>query len=417
MNRCDLVLFGADILVDTHHLWTPSFHLCSIQCVNSGYSGRFDGIDVLRGISIIAVVLLHVNLHMSFANASFESALPGQLARILFSNGANGVTVFFAISGFLITTMSIRRWGALSHVRIADFYRLRFARIVPLLIALLVILSVLDLSHVPGFIIKAHTSLPRALLAATTFHINWLESQRGYLPPNWDVLWSLSVEEVFYLFFPLICVLTRARASLVALLLAFVAVGPFARTVLTRNELWADYGYLSCMDAIALGCMAAMIAARVRFRPATLRALQIIGAALVLLIMTARPLVRAMHIYQFGLDVTCLALGTCLLQIAIAQRNRAGGLATASIRWVGRNSYEVYLTHGFVVVWGIQIFTAAEARAIWTPFLYVGLLGLAGLLGAVVARFYSEPLNRRLRASFGKKTTATPLQATAAAIR
>ncbi len=209
--------------------------------------------------------------------------------------------------------MAIRRWGALSQVRIADFYRLRFARIVPLLVLLLVILCVLDLAHVPGFVIKAHTSLPRALLAAATFHINWLESQRGYLPPNWDVLWSLSVEEVFYLFFPLICVLTRARAPLIALLMAFVAVGPFARTVLTRNELWADYGYLSCMDAIALGCLAAMIAASVRFRPATLRALQIIGAALVLLIMTARPLVRAMHIYQLGLDVTCLALGTCSL--------------------------------------------------------------------------------------------------------
>ncbi len=199
--------------------------------------------------------------------------------------------------------------------------------------------------------------------------------------------------------------------------MTFVAVGPFARTVLTRNELWADYGYLSCMDAIALGCLAAMIAARWRFRPATLRALQIIGAALVLLIMTARPLVRAMHIYQLGLDVTCLALGTCLLQIAIAQRNRTGSVATAPIRWFGRNSYEVYLTHGFVFVWGIQIFTAAAVRVIWTPIFYVGLLVLAGLLGAVVARFYSEPLNRRLRASFAKKEKATSLQATAAAIR
>ena len=251
--------------------------MCSIQSVNSGSSGRFDGIDLLRGISIIAVVVHHINIHMGASESVLAKALPRQLAATLFWNGANGVTVFFAISGFLITTMAIRRWGALSQVRIADFYRLRFARIVPLLIALLVILSVLDLAHVSGFIIKAHTSLPRALLAAATFHINWLESQRGYLPANWDVLWSLSVEEVFYLFFPLICILTRARAPLIALLMAFVAVGPFARTVLTHNELWADYGYLSCMDAIALGCLAAMIAASVRFRPATLRALQIIG--------------------------------------------------------------------------------------------------------------------------------------------
>ena len=385
--------------------------------MNSGSSGRFDGIDVLRGVSIIAVVVHHINIHMGASESVLAKALPRQLAATLFWNGANGVTVFFAISGFLITTMAIRRWGALSQVRIADFYRLRFARIVPLLVALLVILSVLDLSHVPGFIIRAHTSLPRALLAATTFHINWLESQRGYLPPNWDVLWSLSVEEVFYLFFPLICMLTRARAPLIALLLAFVAIGPFARTVLTRNELWADYGYLSCMDAIALGCLAAMIAASVRFRPATLRVLQIIGAALVLLIMTARPLVRAMHIYQLGLDVSCLALGTCLLQIAIAQRNRAGWLVTAPIRWFGRTSYEIYLTHAFVFLWGIQIFTAADVRVIWTPVFYVGLLVLSGLLGAVVARFYSEPLNRRLRAHFYRKTNAKTPEATAASAR
>ena len=198
--------------------------------------------------------------------------------------------------------------------------------------------------------------------------------------------------------------------------MAFVAVGPFARTVLTHNELWADYGYLSCMDAIALGCLAAMIAASVRFRPATLRALQVAGAALVLLIMTARPLVRAMHIYQVGLDVTCLALGTCLLQIAIAQRNRAGARATAPIRWFGRNSYEVYLTHMFIVTCGIQIFTAAAVRVIWTPIFYVGLLVLAGLLGAVVARFYSEPLNRRLRAFWTARATVEATRAEAASV-
>jgi peptidoglycan/LPS O-acetylase OafA/YrhL len=127
--------------------------------VNSGSSGRFDGIDVLRGISIIAVVVHHINIHMGASESVLAKALPRQLAATLFWNGANGVTVFFAISGFLITTMAIRRWGALSQVRITDFYRLRFARIVPLLVALLIILSVLDLSHVPGFIIRAHTSM------------------------------------------------------------------------------------------------------------------------------------------------------------------------------------------------------------------------------------------------------------------
>jgi peptidoglycan/LPS O-acetylase OafA/YrhL len=199
-------------------------------------------------------------------------------------------------------------------------------------------------------------------------------------------------------------------------LLAFVVIGPLARTVLTQNDMWMDKGYLSGMDAIALGCLAAMIAARVRLRPATLVALQVIGTAMVLIVMTARPLGWKLHLYPLGLDMTCLALGTCFLQIAVAQRSRTGGLVTAPVRWFGRNSYEVYLTHVFVVVWGIEIFTATGVRAIWTPFFYLGLLGLSGLLGAVVARFYSEPVNRRLRAFFGNKENATALQATAAVV-
>jgi peptidoglycan/LPS O-acetylase OafA/YrhL len=230
-------------------------------------SGRFDGIDVLRGLSIVAVVLHHINLRFLINKVSFKAALPDQLGRILFWNGANGVTVFFAISGFLITSTVIRRWGSPGAVRVVDFYRLRLARIMPVLLALLAVLSVLHLTHVQGFEIPPErASLGRALLAAMTFHINWLEAARGYLPANWDVLWSLSVEEVFYFFFPLICWLTRGRRALVVVLAIFVVLGPFARTVLTKNEYWAECGYLSCMDAIALGCLAAMLSSVFRAR-------------------------------------------------------------------------------------------------------------------------------------------------------
>lgn len=358
---------------------------------------RFDGIDILRGLSIVLVVIHHINIHLGGNHSYLAQLLPPQIAASLFWNGANGVTVFFAISGFLITTMTLRRWRELGQTHLRDFYRLRFARIVPLLMALLIVLSGLHLVGVTGFVIE-HASLRRALVAAITCHINWLESQRGYLPGNWDVLWSLSVEEVFYIFFPIVCRMTKGGVALVIVLLTSVAVGPFARTVLTHNELWADYGYLSCMDAIALGCLAAIMTARFRFSNRALWMMRISGAAMLLLIMTARPLVRALHLYHVGLDVTVLALGTCLLQIAIAERNRAGRKFTAPIRWFGRNSYEVYLTHMFVVTWGIQIFLAILKEPVWSPVWYLGMLIVAGLLGAVVAKFYSEPLNRGLRA-------------------
>jgi peptidoglycan/LPS O-acetylase OafA/YrhL len=359
---------------------------------------RFDGIDVLRGLSIIAVVLHHINMRMLLNDVPVQKLLPTQLDKILFWNGANGVAVFFAISGFLITTTALRRWNSLAELDIPSFYRLRFARIAPLLLALLLILSFLHLSGTEGFVIPTErASLPRALLAAVTFHINWLESARGYLPANWDVLWSLSVEEVFYLFFPLLCRWTKIRPILVAILLIFVATGPFARTILTKNELWADYGYLSCMDGIALGCLAAIVNSILRATRVTLWTFRLPGAAMMLLVMTVRPLANYLHLYQTGLDVTILALGTCLVMIAVAQEDRRGRWPTALLRWFGHHSYEVYLTHVFVVLWAVQVFVALRISAGWALVWYLPVLALTGLLGAIVARWYSEPMNKKLR--------------------
>jgi peptidoglycan/LPS O-acetylase OafA/YrhL len=359
---------------------------------------RLSGIDILRGLSIVAVVLHHENLRMMFSDLSFENWLPKQLGKILFWNGANGVTVFFAISGFLITTTALSRWNSLANISLPGFYRLRFARIAPLLLTLLAVLSSLHLTHVKGFVIDTEkTSLGRAVLAALTFHMNWLESMRGYLPGSWDVLWSLSVEEMFYLFFPVLCVFTRRLTVLIPILFAFVLTGPFARTILTRNELWKDYGYLSCMDCIALGCLSALLVRHWQPARATLRTLQIAGAALMLLVTAARPLAHWMRLYELGLDVTALALGTCLVMIAIAVQDKPARSASAPLRWFGRNSYEVYLTHMFIVMWATQSFVALALPVAAGPAWYMMVLILSGLLGAGVARWYSEPLNRWLR--------------------
>jgi peptidoglycan/LPS O-acetylase OafA/YrhL len=118
---------------------------------------------------------------------------------------------------------------------------------------------------------------------------------------------------------------------------------------------------------------------------------------MVMLVMLVRPLTAALRLYKTGLDVTVLALGTCLLLVAIAQRNNPGGRPTAAIRWFGRNSYEIYLTHMFVVLWSVQLFVATGTRLRWAPLWYLAMLGAAGLVGAIVATRYSEPMNRRLR--------------------
>ena len=137
-------------------------------------------------------------------------------------------------------------------MNVLDFYRLRFARIAPLMMLLLLIISVLHLTHVKGFVVGEKTGgLGRALFAALTFHVNLLEARRGYLPASWDVLWSLSVEEMFYLCFPLVCQAFRRTSVLVALLLVFVFLGPFARAeALNHNPVWREYSYLGAWTAL-----------------------------------------------------------------------------------------------------------------------------------------------------------------------
>ncbi len=134
---------------------------------------RFDTIDVLRGLSILAVVLLHTWLRFFMAGYDLRPFLPPMAAHLIFFNGGNGVTVFFAVSGFLITLTSVRRFGSLSAMKPAIFYRIRFARIAPLLLLLITVLSCLALALAQGFQFTGKRApLWRAILAALTFHLN-----------------------------------------------------------------------------------------------------------------------------------------------------------------------------------------------------------------------------------------------------
>jgi peptidoglycan/LPS O-acetylase OafA/YrhL len=369
---------------------------------------RFDGVDVLRGFSILSVVLLHTWIRMHFPGSPVNQVMRGWLAHLLLRNGDNGVTVFFAVSGFLITLTSLRRFGSLGQMRPMTFYRIRFARIAPLLLLLLAVLSVLHLTHVDGFRIPAKTTtLPHALFAALTFHLNWLEAVHGYLPANWDVLWSLSVEEMFYLFFPLICVvLLRLRLGMplfVALLLVFVAMGPFARTVWTTNPIWQEKTYLGGMDGIALGCLCALItdsllrhgdAWKLRWSKRLIMA-ETAGAAMLLWIAVWPPWHWMRYVGRSGVDGTVLALGACLVMVGSVVRGGRGGRWTAPIRWFGRHSYEVYLTHEFIVVWGTMLYVKLRRGplSLW----FLAILLLTAPLGWLVAKYFSEPMNRRLR--------------------
>jgi peptidoglycan/LPS O-acetylase OafA/YrhL len=386
--------------------------------VEQSATPRFETVDLLRGLSILAVVLLHCWVRFVICDVKMGTGLPRWLSHLLLRNGGNGVTVFFAISGFLITLTSVRRFGGLSKMKARRFYRVRFARIAPLLLLLLVVLSLLHWAslHSQAFEpwhVKKAVGLPRAMFSALTFHLNWLEAKTGYLPANWDVMWSLSVEEMFYFFFPLVCVafvgewspFRRIGWPLLFLFAgALLMLGPWARTVWITTDIGKEKSYLGGMNAIAMGCLAALICDRLSRVAAISRGWLVAAEAtgwVLIAWMATWPRWAWLHgasrsLARTDLDDTVLPLGVCLLMVSTVLRgSRGGGWLTAPVRWFGRHSYEVYLTHEFLVIVAVTAFLRWHGTrpGMWT----VAITLLTAPLGWAVARWFSEPMNRLLR--------------------
>jgi peptidoglycan/LPS O-acetylase OafA/YrhL len=368
---------------------------------------RVQSIDVLRGLAVILVVMHHIHLRFKFNHFDVTTLVPDAIGKVLFWSGYYSVIAFFVMSGFLITSLSLRRWGTLDKISLPAFYRLRVARIVPCLLLLIAVLGVLHLAGFTDYFVNPdRASLGRVVVAALTFHINWLEGMRGYLPGSWDVLWSLSVEEVFYLGFPLLCLLLRRERWVLLGVVALIIIGPINRTSLEGRDPWMDYAYLSCMDGIAFGCLAAWISARTQLSRSIVQAAMFAGVAAIVLIIVLRTVTFNLGLTTLGLNVTILELGVALVLYALANGvgNQALSRGTGLIQLAGRSSYEIYLTHMFVVLGLMHPFKAlfgeTPHRAAF-PIAYAIMLTVSIALGCAVSRWYSEPLNRKLRSHTG----------------
>jgi len=351
---------------------------------------------------VSSVVLLHLNIRVPFAGGSLGRNLPTALSKVLFWSGYYGVMVFFVISGFLITSMSESRWGAFHGVRLGTFYRIRFARIAPALALFVATQSLLQIAAIDGFSDpKPAASLSATIFSVLTFHMNWLEAKVGYLPGAWDVLWSLCVEELFYFGFPLLACLIRPRFLFYVVLVAFVAIAPWARISPSSNEIWQDHSYLSCMGEIAIGCLAALWVRRHPPGKVTAGVLLGVGAALMALVLFFRRTVHSLGLSDVGLNVTVLSLGTAAVLAAVTAvpawtRVTTHGLFSP-LRWLGRNSYEVYLSHLFVILPGVLLWKRFGTPSL-IPVFYALVVVLSAALGALIAECFSKPLNQRLRA-------------------
>jgi peptidoglycan/LPS O-acetylase OafA/YrhL len=361
---------------------------------------RNPGIDCLRGLSIVLVILNHIGLRIRLSKGVLALFLPKSFLDSLNFNGSEAVYVFFVISGFLIASNTLDRWGSLGAVHLRSFYVRRAARILPCLVILIAVLSLLHLARVPGYLInRPDQSLPRAILSAIGLHLNWYEARTWYLPANWDVLWSLSIEEIFYLGFPLICLLVRKDWILAPALAVLALSLPFSLASIVNNPIWKEKAYLPGMAAIAMGVLGALVAAR--FRPkkqSALLALQCFGVCGITAVLFFES-----KLWPFLGNGTLLLLTFSAICLILAFHWRAGDNAHWAIRYTawlqsfGRLSYEIYLTHMFVVLSIVQLFKSTGASLQWGVVWYIPAVALSWVLGWAVAKYISTPSDKFIR--------------------
>ncbi|MFK0376233.1 acyltransferase family protein [Pandoraea sp. NPDC090278] len=357
---------------------------------------RNDGIDLLRGLSILFVVVHHLALkfRLPLGPSLLGDVLPERIVKGISFNGYEAVFVFFVISGFVITRRSLERYGSLDAMRWRHFYALRAVRIFPLLLLLLAVLSVMHLLGVPTFVInKPGQSLAGALTSALTMTLNWYEGRTNWLPGGWDVLWSLSIEECFYLAFPLLCLLLRGPWRVFALLALAVSL-PWTRAALAGNEIWQEKAYLPGMAAIAWGVLTALLMQRVTLSRGVARGLGALGVTGLLAVVFFNDLLWP-RLHDHVMLLLCLSAALWLAAAHGSMRAMPRGFGW--LTQMGRWSYEIYLSHMFVVLAVTPAYRALAGDDMrWTFLVYVPVLIVCTLLGGALHRHVSGPAARRL---------------------
>lgn len=313
-----------------------------------GRNNRSQYVDILRGISIFLVLIHHFSIVYRYEdNDSILSAI-FHASRYISRNGNYAVTMFFAISGYLITSNAYRHWGVLSNIQIKTFYIFRAARILPCLLLLLIVVNLMAFY---GFdIFQNHSEFSGTVswwlvnLASLTYWINILMRFHGWFNYVLCAQWSLAIEEVFYIIFPIFCVLFRRERNLIFVWGVFISIGPIWRFFYHGSEYDELNSYLSCFDGIAFGCIAAVIDKSINPRPELAK----------MIILTSSFFMTIFYLTQWVgqsayYGVTFMAFGTSVILVGQSRLKQNVWRFWVPVANLGRNSYELYLFHLLVL--------------------------------------------------------------------
>jgi peptidoglycan/LPS O-acetylase OafA/YrhL len=372
-------------------------------------------IDTLRGVSILLVLLHHFNIAYVLRDTAIARAFGWDAVHAVVRNGNYGVTMFFVISGYLITSNALRRWGSLGAIDVRTFYVSRIARIMPCLLLVLALVNGLAAASVPIFRNHAPLGVPVSFwlvnLASLTFWMNVLIGTYGWVNYALGVLWSLSVEELFYLSFPLLCVALRRDVRLIAFWSLVIAIGPVYRATHSGDEGGFLYAYFACFDGIAIGCCTALLADRPLCSALATRAARWLAAVGMTVLYLAWPIAQS---HVFG--VTGIALCAAVLLIGAHTSDTRTSTPTstrllAPLRWSGTLSYELYLFH-LVVLGGLRTLCPPSATHGNEKLLLLGVyLVLSAAVSTLIARGYATPLNRFVKRQWLRAAARTPRSA------
>ena len=352
-------------------------------------SAHRSDIDGLRALAVLAVIVFHIN----------PGLLPG---------GFVGVDVFFVISGYLITGHMAAEMTA-GTFSLAEFYRRRVKRIAPAMLLVVATTLMVGLAlMLPEDIVALAKSAVWSVASLANVYF-WREADADYFAPGSEHLpllhlWSLGVEEQFYLLWPLLMLLLwklsaprggAARARMLTLGLAALLV-PMSCVLVAaladRDAMFVYYMLPTRAGELGIGAAAALwlggrssgqIAALSRYG----QPLAWIGAALLL---SSLALLHESGVFP-GVRSLAPTLGAALLLMAGALNSRhglSGLLGCRPARWVGAVSYSAYLWHWPVLAFWRYLLGPLEG--LWQVMALVATLLLAGLS----YRWVEEPARR-----------------------